>query len=40
LVEVQTEGEQKAALLAAVGIVVLGIAAVAAGLLLDPMGGY
>jgi hypothetical protein len=40
LVEVQTEGEQKAALVAAVGIVVLGIAAVAAGLLLDPMGGY
>lgn len=40
LVEVQTEGEQRAALFAAVGIVSLGIAAVAAGLLLDPMGGY
>mmetsp|Transcript_27838 Transcript_27838/g.32478 ORF Transcript_27838/g.32478 Transcript_27838/m.32478 type:complete len:278 (+) Transcript_27838:101-934(+) len=36
LVEVQTEDEQRAALIAGVGIVVVGIAAVAAGLLLDP----
>jgi len=40
LVEVQTEGEQKAALFAGVGIIVLGIAAVGAGIYLDPMGGY
>ena len=36
LIEVQTEDEQKAALFAGIGIVVIGIAAVAAGLLLDP----
>jgi hypothetical protein len=36
LIEVQTEDEQKAALIAGVGIVVVGIAAVVAGLLLDP----
>lgn len=40
LVEMQTEDEQRAALFAGVGIVILGIAAIAAGLLLDPMGGY
>lgn len=39
LVEVQTEDEQKAALIAGIGIVVLGIGAVAAGLLLDPYAG-
>jgi hypothetical protein len=36
LIEVQTEEEQKAALFAGVGIVVIGIAAVVAGLVLDP----
>lgn len=36
LVEVQTEEEQKTALIAGVGIAVLGIGAVVAGLLLDP----
>jgi len=36
LVDVQTEDEQKAGLFAAVGIVVVGIAAVTAGFLLDP----
>jgi ABC-type uncharacterized transport system permease subunit len=36
LIEVQTEDEQKAALFAGVGIVVIGIAAVVAGLVLDP----
>ena len=40
LVEVQTAEEQQGAVIAAVGIVVLGIAAVAAGLILDPVGGY
>ena len=40
LVEVQTEEEQKGAIIAAVGIVVLAIGAVAAGILLDPMDGY
>jgi len=39
LVEVQTEEEQKAALIAGVGIGVLGVAAVVAGLLLDPYAG-
>jgi len=36
LVEVQTEDEQRAALIAGVGIAVLGVAAVVAGLVLDP----
>ena len=40
LVEVQTEEEQKAAVIAAVGIAVLGVAAVVAGLLLDPLDGF
>ena len=40
LVEVQTAEEQQGAVIAAVGIVVLGIAAVAAGIILDPVGGY
>ena len=40
LVEMQTEDEQKAAVVAAVGIVVLGIAALAAGILLDPIDGF
>lgn len=40
LVDVQTAEEQRGAVIAAVGIVVLGIAAVAAGLILDPAGGY
>ena len=39
LVEVQTEEEQKAALIAGVGIAVLGIGAVVAGLVLDPYAG-
>lgn len=37
LVEVQTQEEQRAALIAGVGIAVLGIAAVVAGIALDPM---
>lgn len=36
LVEVQTEDEQKAALIAGIGIAVFGVAAVVAGLVLDP----
>lgn len=36
LVEVQTEQEQKTALIAGVGIAVIGVAAVVAGLVLDP----
>ena len=40
LVEVQTEEEQRGAVIAAVSIAVLGIAAIAAGLILDPVGGY
>ena len=40
LVEVQTEEEQRGAVIAAVSIVTLGIAAVAAGILLDPVGGF
>ncbi len=36
LVEVQTEEEQKTALIAGVGIAVIGVAAVVAGLVLDP----
>lgn len=39
LVEVQTEEEQAAAKIAAIGIVVIGVAAVAAGLILDPYAG-
>mmetsp|Transcript_12707 Transcript_12707/g.30814 ORF Transcript_12707/g.30814 Transcript_12707/m.30814 type:complete len:276 (-) Transcript_12707:2002-2829(-) len=37
LVEIQTEDEQRGAVIAAVGIVVLGIAAVVAGIVLDPL---
>jgi len=40
LVDVQTADEQRGALFAAIGIVVLGIAAFAAGIILDPVGGY
>jgi len=40
LVEVQTEAEERGALIAAVGIVILAAAAVAGGLLLDPLDGY
>lgn len=40
LVDVQTQDEQKGAVIAAVGIVVLGVAAVVAGLILDPVGGF
>merc|ERR1712176_578121 len=40
LVEVTTADEQRGAVFAAVGIVVLGIAAFAAGIILDPNGGY
>ena len=40
LVDVQTPEEQRGAVIAAAGIVVFGIAAVAAGILLDPVGGY
>jgi hypothetical protein len=36
LIEVQTEEEQRAALIAGVGIAVIGVAAVVAGLVLDP----
>lgn len=39
LVEVQTEDEQRAALIAGVGIAVFGVAAVVAGLVLDPYAG-
>jgi hypothetical protein len=40
LVEVQTEQEQRGPVIAAVSIVAVGIAAVAAGIILDPVGGY
>ena len=40
LVDVQTKEEQAGAVIAAVGIVVLGLAALAAGILLDPVGGF
>jgi hypothetical protein len=40
LVEVQTQEEQQGAVFAAVGFVALGIAAVAAGIILDPVGGF
>lgn len=40
LVDVQTADEQRGAVLAAVGIVILGIGAVAAGIILDPVGGF
>jgi len=40
LVDVQTEEEQRGAVIAAVSIAVLGVAAVVAGLVLDPVGGY
>lgn len=39
LVDVQTEEEQKAAIIAAAGIAAVGIIAVVAGLTLDPLGG-
>jgi hypothetical protein len=40
LVEVQTEDEQRGAVLAAVGFAVIAIGAVIGGILLDPMDGY
>mmetsp|Transcript_16486 Transcript_16486/g.18190 ORF Transcript_16486/g.18190 Transcript_16486/m.18190 type:complete len:305 (-) Transcript_16486:64-978(-) len=40
LVDVQTKDEQQGAVIAAVGIVLLGVGALAAGVLLDPVGGY
>lgn len=40
LVEVQTQEEQTAALVAGVGIAVFAVIAVVAGIALDPMGGY
>jgi hypothetical protein len=40
LVEIQTEDEQRGAVIAAVGIVTLGVAAVVAGIMLDPVGGF
>eukprot|EP00550_Attheya_septentrionalis_P006929 CAMPEP_0198294648 /NCGR_PEP_ID=MMETSP1449-20131203/23492_1 /TAXON_ID=420275 /ORGANISM="Attheya septentrionalis, Strain CCMP2084" /LENGTH=281 /DNA_ID=CAMNT_0043994659 /DNA_START=46 /DNA_END=891 /DNA_ORIENTATION=+ len=40
LVDLQTEDEQKASVLAAVAIVAFGMAAVVAGVVLDPMNGY
>eukprot|EP00536_Pseudo-nitzschia_multiseries_P010679 jgi/Psemu1/259154/estExt_Genewise1Plus.C_3340048 len=40
LVEVQTADEQRGAVFAAVGIVILGIGALAAGVMLDPVGGF
>merc|ERR1712071_331058 len=40
LVEIQTEEEQRAGLIAGVGIGVFAVGALVAGVLLDPMGGY
>jgi len=40
LVEIQTAEEQRAGLIAGVGIAVFGLAAVVGGVLLDPMNGY
>lgn len=40
LVDVQTQEEQRGAVIAAVSIVVLGVAAVVAGIALDPVGGF
>lgn len=40
LVEIQTADEKKAGLIAGVGIVGIGLIAVIAGILADPMGGY
>jgi len=40
LVDVQTEEEQRGAIIAGVGFAVFAIAAVVAGIALDPMGGY
>eukprot|EP00565_Helicotheca_tamesis_P004214 CAMPEP_0185737240 /NCGR_PEP_ID=MMETSP1171-20130828/29966_1 /TAXON_ID=374046 /ORGANISM="Helicotheca tamensis, Strain CCMP826" /LENGTH=254 /DNA_ID=CAMNT_0028408115 /DNA_START=245 /DNA_END=1009 /DNA_ORIENTATION=+ len=40
LVEVQTQEEQQAALIAGVGIAAFAVIAVVAGIALDPMGGY
>jgi hypothetical protein len=40
LVEIQTSEEQRGAVIAALSIVVLGIAAVVAGVVLDPVGGF
>ena len=39
LVEVQTEDEQRAAVIAAVGFAAFAVIAVVAGLTLDPLGG-
>jgi hypothetical protein len=40
LVDLQTAEEQRGAIIAGVGIAVIGLAAVAAGIFLDPVGGY
>lgn len=40
LVDVQTDEEQRGAVIAAIGISVFAVAALAAGILLDPVGGY
>ncbi|KAL3903216.1 MAG: hypothetical protein SGILL_010529 [Bacillariaceae sp.] len=40
LVEIQTQEEQRGAVIAAVGIVTLGVVAVVAGMILDPVGGF
>ena len=40
LVEIQTEEEQRGAVIAAVSIATLGVAAVVAGIVLDPVGGF
>ena len=40
LIDVQTAEEQRGAVIAAVSIGVIGAAAVAAGIILDPVGGY
>lgn len=40
LVEIQTEDEQKAGLIAGVGIALFGIVAVVGGILIDPLNGY
>jgi len=40
LVDVETADEQRGAVFAAVGIVILGIGALAAGVMLDPVGGF
>lgn len=40
LVDIQTEEEQRGAVIAAISIVALGVAAVVAGIVLDPVGGF